>query len=89
MPYWGGYGNANQWDDNARAAGISVDSNPKAGDVAISNSGTWGHAMYVEAVGDDGSVLVSDYNQQYDGLYREYTVSLSTIQNRGLLFLHF
>ena len=37
MPYWGGFGNANQWDDNARAAGIPVDGNPQAGDVAISN----------------------------------------------------
>ncbi|HEY5667942.1 MAG TPA: CHAP domain-containing protein, partial [Candidatus Saccharimonadales bacterium] len=38
MPYWGGYGNANQWDDNARAAGIPVDTTPRAGDVAIKNS---------------------------------------------------
>ena len=39
MPYWGGRGNANQWDDNARAAGIPVDNNPRVGDVAVSNSG--------------------------------------------------
>jgi surface antigen len=89
MPYWGGYGNANQWDDNARAMGIPVDGNPRQGDVAVSNSGTWGHVMYVEAVASDGSILVSDYNQQYDGLYREYTITAETVRNRGLVFIHF
>jgi surface antigen len=78
MPYWGGEGNANQWDDNARAQGIPVDSHPKVGDVAISNAGTWGHAMYVEAVGD-GSIYISQYNASYDGQYSEgwrYTTNL-------------
>lgn len=89
MPYWGGYGNANQWDDNARAMGIPVDGNPRQGDVAVSNSGTWGHVMYVEAVSGDGSIYVSDYNQQYDGLYREYTVGVATVKSRGLVFIHF
>jgi peptidoglycan hydrolase CwlO-like protein len=37
MPYWGGRGNAKQWDDNARAAGIPVDTSPRVGDVAVSN----------------------------------------------------
>jgi peptidoglycan hydrolase CwlO-like protein len=51
MPFWGGVGNANQWDDDARAAGIPVDYNPTSGSIAISNAGFYGHAMYVEAVG--------------------------------------
>jgi surface antigen len=89
MPYWGGYGNANQWDDNARAAGIPVDGRPRVGDVAVSNSGTWGHVMYVEGVGADGSIYVSDYNQQYDGLYREYWISAGTVSGKGLVFIHF
>jgi peptidoglycan DL-endopeptidase CwlO len=89
MPYWGGRGNANQWDDNARAAGIPVDGSPREGDVAVSNAGTWGHVMYVEAVGGDGSIYVSDYNQQFDGLYREYWISADTVRSRGLVFIHF
>jgi len=89
MPYWGGYGNANQWDDNARSSGIPVDGNPRSGDVAVSNSGTYGHVMYVEDVASDGSIFVSDYNQQYDGLYRAYWVSASTVSSRGLVFIHF
>ncbi len=83
MPYWGGQGNANQWDDDARAEGIPVDGNPQAGDVAISNSGPYGHAMYVESVGD-GTIYVSQYNAQLTGQYSEgwrYTT--------GLVFIHF
>ena len=83
MPYWGGQGNANQWDDNARAEGIPVDESPRVGDVAISNSGPFGHAMYVEAVGN-GSIYVSQYNAQLNGQYSEgwrYTT--------GLVFIHF
>lgn len=89
MPYWGGRGNANRWDDNARAAGIPVDTNPRVGDVAISNNGYYGHSMYVEAVGDDGAIYISDYNQQWDGKYREYWISGSTVRARGLVFIHF
>lgn len=89
MPYWGGYGNANQWDDNARAAGIPVDNHPREGDVAISNNGTYGHALYVEGVASDGSINVSDYNQQYDGLYRNYWISADTVSAKNLVFIHF
>lgn len=85
MPYWGGIGNANQWDDNARASGIPVDSNPTAGSVAISNAGYYGHAMWVQAVSDDKSqIYVQQYNAQLNGTYSEgwrYTT--------GLVFLHF
>lgn len=84
MPYWGGVGNANQWDDNARRAGIPVDSNPRPGDVAISNAGTYGHAMYVEAVNGDGTIFVSQYNAALDGRY-----STRTLSPGGLVFIHF
>ena len=83
MPYWGGVGNANQWDDNARSAGIPVDSNPTPGSIAVSNAGTWGHVMYVEAV-NGNTIYVSQYNAGFDGDYSEgwrYTT--------GLVFIHF
>ena len=83
MPYWGGSGNANQWPGNARAAGISVNSTPKVGDVAISMAGYYGHAMYVEAV-SGGQVYVSQYNYGLAGEYSEMWVSAS-----GLQFIHF
>lgn len=88
MPYWGNIpADAKNWDDNAIAAGIRVDSNPTPGSIAISNSGNWGHAMYVEAVGTRNgapAVYISQYNAGYDGKYSEawrYTT--------GLVFLHF
>jgi peptidoglycan hydrolase CwlO-like protein len=85
MPYWGGYGNANQWDDNARSMGITVDNNPTPGSVGISNAGFYGHAVWVETVSPDKSqVYIQQYNQQLTGQYSEgwrYTT--------GLVFIHF
>lgn len=84
MPYWGGHGNANQWDNNAVADGIPVSGTPQVGDVAISNAGAFGHAMYVEAVLGGGQIYVSQYNYGFTGEYSEMTVSAS-----GLSFIHF
>jgi surface antigen/regulator of replication initiation timing len=84
MPYWGGHGNANQWDDNARAAGIPVDGNPRVGDVAVSNAGYYGHVMYVEAVYGDGTIYVSQYNANWGGTYSEARVGIGS-----LVFIHF
>jgi len=85
MPYWGGRGNANLWDDNARAAGIPVDGNPQVGDVAVSNAGYYGHTMYVEAVFDDGTFAVSQFNHDWGGTY-----SFVPRMSRGnLVFIHF
>ncbi|HTH71963.1 MAG TPA: CHAP domain-containing protein [Candidatus Pristimantibacillus sp.] len=87
MPWWGGRGNANQWDDNARAAGIPVNSTPTPGSIAISNGGFYGHAMYVAAVGTingQQAIYVQQFNAQLTGQYSEgwrYT--------NGLVFLHF
>ncbi len=85
MPYWGGRGNANQWDDDARADGIPVDSNPRAGDVAIKNSQPYGHAMYVESVNGNGTINISQYNADLQGHFsRAYNLS-----SAGLVFIHF
>jgi surface antigen len=87
MPYWGGVGNANQWDENAQRAGIPVDSNPTPGSIAVSNAGYYGHVMYVEQVGTingQQAIYISQYNAQLDGRYSEgwrYTT--------GLVFIHF
>lgn len=87
MPYWGGRGNAKDWDDNARAGNIAVDGNARAGDVAISHAGIYGHTMYVEEVYGDGSIRVSDYNQQWDGVYRIYNISASKAST--YTYIHF
>lgn len=84
MPYWGGRGNAKLWDDNARRAGIPVDNNPRVGDVAVSNAGTYGHVMYVEAVHGDGTITVSQYNADWKGNYSE-----ARRKAANLAFVHF
>ncbi|PIZ61643.1 hypothetical protein COY17_03955 [Candidatus Saccharibacteria bacterium CG_4_10_14_0_2_um_filter_52_9] len=94
MPYWGGVGDAWQWaferpwtgrpGNNAQNAGIPVDDNPQAGDVAISNSGGWGHSMYVESVNSNGTINISQYNTDFSGRY-----STNTISPGGLRFIHF
>lgn len=89
MPYWGGRGNANQWDDNARAAGIPVDTSPRAGDVAVWNTGYYGHVMYVEAVAANGDIYISEYNYDWTGRYSERTISRATWQAQGFVFIHF
>jgi peptidoglycan hydrolase CwlO-like protein len=58
------YGNAKDWVSRAPAS--YVHRTPQVGDVAITTSGTWGHAMYVEAV-DGNRIYVSQYNQQLTG----------------------
>ncbi|CAN5609424.1 hypothetical protein BH23PAT1_BH23PAT1_0170 [soil metagenome] len=84
MPYWGGFGNANQWPGNARRAGIPVDGKPRVGDVAVSMLGFYGHVMYVDAVHGDGTITISQYNAAWDGRYSE-----ARIYPGGLQFIHF
>lgn len=83
MPYWGGRGNANQWPQNARNAGIPVDGNPQPGDVGIFMPGQYGHAVYVESVSGN-TVTVSQYNANWDGRY-----SISTYPKSALVYIHF
>jgi surface antigen len=89
MPYWGGVGNANQWPGDARAAGISINYTPKEGDVAIWSAGYYGHAMYVESVNGDGSIVISEYNYDWSGRYSQRGISRATVQAQGLQFIHF
>ena len=84
MLYWGGRGNANQWVGDAQGAGIPVDHSPRAGDVAISLAGAFGHAMYVESVNGNGTINISQYNVNLDGRY-----STNTISPGSLYFIHF
>jgi surface antigen len=64
-----GLGDAKHWDDRAGAYGYATSSVPRRGAAAVSNSGTYGHVMYVEVLEDSGSILISDYNGSGTGLY--------------------
>ena len=61
----GHWGNAGNWNDNAIQLGYTVNTTPAVGSIAHwegSEIGTIGHVAYVEAVNQDGSVNVSEYN---------------------------
>lgn len=54
-------GNAGMWFVNAQAWGFPVGSEPRAGAVAVSTAGYYGHVAYVESVQGD-MVLISEMN---------------------------
>jgi peptidoglycan hydrolase CwlO-like protein len=60
------YGNARDWVAAAYARAIPVYRSPQPGDVAISTSGYWGHAMYVEGV-SGSTFTTTEYNANLDG----------------------
>ena len=88
VPHFSGAGHANQWPSTTSRYGIANGSTPKAGSVAIQYVGVYGHAMYVEAVNGDGTITVSDYNNNMDGQgwgrYHYYTRSAA-----GLTYIYF
>lgn len=55
------WGNAVSWASYARAAGYTVNNTPEVGAV-LQNGGGYGHVAFVESVGGDGSVTVSEMN---------------------------
>jgi len=72
MPYWGGIGNANQWDDNARNLGIPIGTTPKPGSVGVVDGGYYGHVAWVESVNGNGTINISHFNVNWSGDYSEW-----------------
>ncbi|AXV41708.1 CHAP domain-containing protein [Staphylococcus warneri] len=69
------WGDARNWASAAQQAGYTVNHTPKAGSILQSSAGGYGHVAYVESVGSDGSVTVSEMN--YSG--GPFSVSTRTI----------
>lgn len=65
----GKFGNAHNWDNNARAIGFIVDTVPSVGDIAVYDSNGQNHVAYVEHVNADGSPYVTYYNSKKDGIF--------------------
>ena len=59
------WGNAYSWDDEARAAGYTVDHNPAADTIGQIDGYPYGHVFWVESVNSDGSINVTEYNNSY------------------------
>ncbi len=61
------WGNAENWDDAARAAGVTVSRRPRAGDIAQwnphrSGANAAGHVASVRWVHGDGTITIEEYN---------------------------
>jgi surface antigen len=75
-PIPGGWGNANQWANAARAAGYTVDNTPQVGAIAQTDAGPYGHVAIVEAI-QGSDVIVSEMNYDDAGHYRLGTYAAS------------
>lgn len=83
------WGNAHNWDNAARAAGIPVSSTPRVGDIAVRNSGTWGHVAYVAKVNRDGSFMVEEYNHVRADTYSYRLATRGEGSHQFSQFVHF
>jgi surface antigen len=83
------WGNANHWDNAARAAGIPVSGTPHVGDIAVRNSGTWGHVAYVAKVNRDGSFMVEEYNHVRPDTYSYRKATKGEGSHQFSQFIHF
>ncbi|WP_281183363.1 CHAP domain-containing protein [Staphylococcus schleiferi] len=81
------WGNANNWANAARSAGYTVNNKPTAGAIMQTSAGAYGHVAYVESVGSNGSVTVSEMNYGHGaGVVTSRTISAS--QAAGYNFIH-
>src|SRR4051794_895205 len=81
MPF---YANARDWGRKARARGFDVDTQPVAGSIAWSTSGTWGHVAYVQDV-IGRRVHIEDYNHDGTGRNSSRVVFAAKLQG----YIHF
>lgn len=79
------WGNAVSWSSYARSSGYSVNNSPAVGAV-MQNGGGYGHVAFVESVGGDGSVTISEMN--YAGWNVVSSRTLSAGQASGYNYIH-
>jgi len=75
-------GNANRWDNNARAMGYVVDSVPSIGAIAQTDRGRWGHVALTLKV-DGDQILAREMN------YEEFNVdSERWVDKSEFVYIH-
>ncbi|KAJ1957388.1 hypothetical protein GGI12_005041 [Dipsacomyces acuminosporus] len=76
------WGNANEWDDAARATGVTIDDNPVPGAVGQTNTGSaLGHVTWVASVAGD-SVTIEEYN------YKRFKYGTRTVPKSSFSYIH-
>lgn len=81
------WGNANNWASAASAAGYTVNNTPEKGSILQTSEGSYGHVAYVESVGSNGSVTVSEMNYS-GGPYVKDTRTISASQASSYNYIH-
>lgn len=81
------WGNANNWASVASAAGYTVNNTPEKGSILQTSEGSYGHVAYVESVGSDGSVTVSEMNYS-GGPFVKDTRTISASQASSYNYIH-
>ncbi|KAJ1950379.1 hypothetical protein EC988_004410 [Linderina pennispora] len=71
------WGNAKEWDEAARASGVTVNNTPEVGAVAQTNAGRFGHVAWVAKVSGN-NVVVEEYNKGGTERYGTRTVPKSS-----------
>lgn len=82
------FGNAYSWARAAAAYGYTVNRTPAAGAIfqTAYGGGGYGHVGYVEAVNDDGSIVISEMN--YGVLYRVTSATIPADQVGNFNYIH-
>lgn len=81
------WGNASNWASAARAAGYTVNNTPRAGAIMQTSVGPYGHVAYVESVGANGSVTVSEMNYGHGaGVVSSRTLSASQAATQNFIY---
>ncbi|HTI22273.1 MAG TPA: CHAP domain-containing protein [Kutzneria sp.] len=84
------WGDAGNWDNAARAAGVTVNNTPSVGAIAVNDVHKVGHVAYVNKVYSDGSFDVEEYNWNNPLAYGTRShVHLSSAQADFQHMLHF
>lgn len=85
------WGNGNDWADNARGNGYTVNNTPSVGAIVHSYAGTngasgYGHVAVVESINPDGSITVSEMNWPTVGVKTTRTISAGNVSSHN--FIH-
>ncbi len=84
------WGNAGTWDDAARALGITVNTTPSVGAIAVNDVHKVGHVAYIYKVNSDGSFDVEEYNWNVsEGYGTRQNVHVSSAQADFQHIIHF
>lgn len=82
----GHFGNAMNWDDNARKLGFKVNHRPTVGSVMVRNSGSYGHVAMVAKVDRPGKrIYVEQYNAGGTHTYSQAWLDVESYMD----FIHF